>query len=561
MGKKNNFEVTPFLVYDEKEFDLLSRMVPMRDGRKLNTLVFLPQDSSKPLHALLFRSPYLRREYLPLPSTFALKHGFAAVFQYCRGTGTSEGEFCPSRAEFEINDSEDTLDWIVQQPWSSGKVVLMGSSYSGWTQWAAAFTGHPAIVGFRPHVAALFGCNSMAVKGGGSYLGFMVNWGLTMYHRNTYGYENVPDYDASLAHLPVSEMDVLHHKTVVSYYRDFIDSTREPAGYREKIRNKFSNITAPALISGGWFDVFKEENFESFKLMKEFAATPGARQYTRLIMGPWVHGGLLNKDIFGEENGHQKLTEMQGAFACRVFSHPGEDPLPGIPAVKYFMLGENCWRTSETWPPAGREKIFYLASGAEMREEMSEEAESISSYTYDPAEPTPSYNGTRNHCGYFDFSATEKRNDVLTFTTGELEKNLVIAGNVKVRLFARSSAPDTDFFATLTDVYPDGRSMFLTSGMVRARFSRSLEKAEFLQPGEIREYLIDLGEIANSFAPGHRVRITLHSASFPAFSRNLNTTTAPCEGVAMTAAFQEIFHDSRYPSALLLPESGEENRG
>ena len=554
MKQKNNFEVTPLSAYDEKEFDLLSRMVPMRDGRKLNTLVFLPKDNSKPLCTCLFRTPYLRREYLPMPFFFALKMGFAAVFQHCRGTGTSEGEFYPNRIELETNDGEDTLDWIVKQPWSNGKVVLMGSSYSGWTQWAAAFSGHPALAGFRPHVAALYGCLSMVAKGGVSYLGFIVNWGLTMYHRNMYGYENVPDYDASLAHLPVSEMDVLHHKTVVNYYWDFIDSARHPSKVRKIIREKFRRITVPALISGGWFDPFKDENFESFKLMRELAATPEARQFTRLIMGPWVHGGLLNKEIFGEENDYRELTKMQDFFTCRSFEYPGEDPLPDVPAVQYFMLGENRWRSSETWPPAGKEKSLYLADGAGLAEQMSEGSESCSSYVYDPADPTPSYDGTRHHCGYFDFSATEKRKDLLTFTGGVLEKPLSIAGNVKLRLFARSSAPDTDFFATLTDVYPDGRSMFLTSGMIRARYSCSEEQENFLKPGEIREYLIDVGEIANTFAAGHRVRVTLHSASFPAFSRNLNTETAPCEGVNMTTAFQEIFHDSKRPSALLLPE-------
>ena len=145
-------------------------------------------------------------------------------------------------------------------------------------------------------------------------------------------------------------------------------------------------------------------------------------------------------------------------------------------------------------------------------------------------------------------------NSSLLSDFGKLEKPLRIAGNVRAELYARSSAPDTDFYATLTDVCPDGRSLYLVSGMVRARFCKRPGEECFLEPGEIRRYEIDLGETAAAFGAGHAVRLELHSADFPADSRNLNTAAPINEGVSMRRAFQEIFHDKLHPSRLILPE-------
>ena len=320
------------------------------------------------------------------------------------------------------------------------------------------------------------------------------------------------------------------------------------------MRERFSKVKAPAFISGGWFDGFKQETIRSFKLMKEIAASDKARRFTRLLIGPWIHGGLVNKEEFGSENDQTEMVKLQDNFILNGLSEPEKDPLPGSPVVQFFLLGENRWCSSEDWPPANREKKFYLKKGA--LDDSPEEKKGVpSTYTYDPADPTPSFNGKRISLGYYDRRETEKRADILLFDSGTLAKPLTVTGNVKVRLFARSSAPDTDFFATLSDVYPDGRSMYLISGSVRARFCGTPGKECFLAPGEIREYEIDLGDIANTFQTGHMVRLAIHSANFPSCSRNLNTTAPVNEGVTMVKAFQEIFHDAEHLSCLILPES------
>ena len=540
---------------DLREADVQVRMIPMRDGKRLYTVICFVPGERIPRGTVVFRSPYYHRDYLPLPSEPALKHGLTAVFQSCRGTGWSEGEFFPSDRELEERDGADLLEWIVKQPWSNGKIVLAGSSYSGWTQWAAAYSGNPAVVGMTPHVAPLYSCCVTGRTGGGNSLGFMVSWGLSMYHRNKFGYGNVPKFDVFLNHLPVNEIDVFAGCGYVEFFRAFSETAKEPWKLLDGIPEKFARITAPAFVSGGWFDGFKEETFLSFKYMKTLAGSAKARNFTRLLVGPWIHGGLVNADVFGAENDQSRLREMSERFRVNLLRDPETDPCPDLPAVQFFLMGENRWCSAEDWPPPHREKVFYFRESGALAEDGSRAEESFSSYTYDPADPTPSFNGSRNALGCYDRSDTEQRADVLSFTSAKLKKPLRIAGNVRVRLFASSSAPDTDFYATLTDVCPDGRSLFLTSGMVRARFCKKFGEERFLEPGELREYEIDLSETANTFLPGHAVRVEIHSADFPKDARNPNTTAPVNEGVLLRKAAQKIFHDKLHPSRLILPES------
>ena len=558
MSKKDPYEVTPRAAVDLRECDVQVRMVPMRDGKRLYTVIYFVPGQQGPRGTVVYRSPYHHRDYLPLPSGPALESGLAAVFQSCRGTGWSEGEYFPTERELEERDGADLLAWIVKQPWSNGRVALAGSSYSGWTQWTAAYGGDPAVVAMTPHVAPLYSCCAMARKGGGSALGFMVSWGLSMYHRNKYGYGSVPDFDVFLNHLPVSEIDLFAGCGYVEFYRSFVKTTREPWKLLDGVREKFAKITAPAFISGGWFDGFKEETFLSFKYMKTLAGSGKARKFTRLLIGPWVHGGLINADLFGAGNDLRELGRISERFRTNLLKDPETDPCPEQPPVQFFLMGENRWCAADDWPPPNREKRFCLRGNGTLAEESAPEAESFSSYTYDPADPTPSFNGNRNSLGCYDRSGTEKRPDVLCFTSAKLDRPLRIAGNVRVRLFASSSAPDTDFYATLTDVFPDGRSMYLVSGMVRARYCKKPGEECFLEPGELREYEIDLSEVANTFLPGHAVRVAIHSADFPKDARNLNTAATVNEGVNMRKAFQKIFHDRLHPSCLILPESAGE---
>ena len=157
--------------------------------------------------------------------------------------------------------------------------------------------------------------------------------------------------------------------------------------------------------------------------------------------------------------------------------------------------------------------------------------------------------------GPLDQRVLERRDDVLTYTTGPLDRDLEVIGPVEMVLYAASSARDTDFVVRLCDVHPDGRSIFVTEGIIRARYRGSVEgeSVELLEPDEVAEYRIRLYPMANLFRRGHRIRVDVTSSSFPRFSRNLNTGEDVGTGTRMQVARQTVLHTSRYPSHVLLP--------
>jgi putative CocE/NonD family hydrolase len=240
-----------------------------------------------------------------------------------------------------------------------------------------------------------------------------------------------------------------------------------------------------------------------------------------------------------------------------------------LPAVRYFVMGENVWRNAETWPlPQTQWQRYYLHSqgsanssagnGGLSREEPGAEKPDV--FLYDPLNPVPTL-GCRGGihllrvaAGIQEQSPNERRQDILCYTTAELEEDIEVTGPLKLHLFAASSARDTDFVAKLVDVYPDGRAFNVTTdGIVRARYRKSLFQPEFLTPGEVNEYEINLEAASQLFRRGHRIRIDVASSSFPEYDRNMNTGNAIGEDARGIVATQTVYHNSEYPSYMDLP--------
>ena len=227
------------------------------------------------------------------------------------------------------------------------------------------------------------------------------------------------------------------------------------------------------------------------------------------------------------------------------------------PPVRVFVMGTNTWRSEGDFPlPGTQQTPFYLSQGTLSRTKPTGPA--TESYTYDPKNPVTTIGGRlccggQYAAGPADQSPNEKRPDVLVFSTPPLAEDLEVTGFITLKLFAASSAPDTDFTAMLTDVEPGGYSRLLTDGIIRARYRTSTAKAERIQPGKVYEYTIDLWATGNVFKAGHRIRLAVSSSNFPRFSRNFNTGEAVAGATKMVAAKQTIYHDAQYPSALILP--------
>jgi len=236
--------------------------------------------------------------------------------------------------------------------------------------------------------------------------------------------------------------------------------------------------------------------------------------------------------------------------------------------VKLFVLGANQWREEEDWPISrSRETRYYLHSSGKANSLGGDgnltlvppHQEPNDHYIYDPANPVPTIGGPlccaqqRLVPGPHDQRPAEARGDVLIYSTTPMTQDVEVTGPIKLELFAKSSAVDTDFTAKLVDVWPDGFAQNLTEGIVRARYRESQEKAEFINPGQVYKFTVDLWATSNVFKKGHVLRLEVSSSNFPRFDRNMNTGEEQARAQKYVSATNTIYHDGEHPSALILP--------
>ena len=230
--------------------------------------------------------------------------------------------------------------------------------------------------------------------------------------------------------------------------------------------------------------------------------------------------------------------------------------------VRLFVMGANRWRDEEEWPLSrARATDFYLGSGGRANTPMGDGALSLEpqsdgtsdSYTYDPRDPVMSLFAYSGHDEPHDNRVLDRRRDVLVYQTGPLERPIEVTGVPVLKLYASSTAPDTDFIARLIDVHPDGYAQNLCYGIVRARYREGLDQSTLMNPGEVYRFVIELLPTSNLFKPGHRIRLDISSSDFPNFDRNHNTGQEDWAHPELRPAQQTIFHDASHPSRLTLP--------
>ena len=545
--------------------------IPMRDGVRLFTALYFPDDGlAGPCHAVLVRNPYTDPNTIPAAAPDWLPPRTVWIQQACRATGASEGGlFFPWTRE--PADGQDMLAWILAQPWSSGRVIMNGGSYLGATQWAVAIAGHPALVGFTPNVSPANLHESLAWSGGEVVLGQNLLWNLNMWHKRIKPPR--PDYDetAILKTLPISAIPAAAgygEPGDFPLWREYLSHPDKDAYWDAlDLANSIGMVTAPACIMTGWFDCFQNDCLYAFRLLRARAASEKARRHSRIVVGPWSHGEPMGDYPLAENSPQMPFQKLQQDFCTAILADPEADPLPGVPAVQWYMLGANEWHSSPDWPPPESVPTsFHLHSGGTantrsgdgvLSREIPGAGEPPDAFRYDPLDPVPTRGGHFIHmpAGSFDRQDLEDRPDVLCYTTDPLERDLDIAGRVHLSLWASSSAPDTDFTAQLVDVFPDGRAFNVAEGIRRARARNDTGDA-FLTPGEPALFEIDLWSIAVRFRAGHRIRLEISSSNFPAYARNLNTTEPIVDAATPVPADQRVFHDDAHGSVLTLPLLG-----
>ncbi len=529
-----------------------------RDGVVLVSDVYRPDAPGK-YPVLIQRTPYNRAGEASEAATLA-SNGYVVIIQDTRGRFGSGGEFYPFR--YESQDGYDAVEWAAALPYSNGQVGMFGGSYVGATQMLAAIAVPPHLVSIFPYVTASEYYDGWTYQSGALMQWFASSWtsGLAVntLERKASALQNPKEW---VNDLPVDEYRVLELPrvpTLASYFRDWVFHDTDDAFWRPwKISDHYARMKVKALHAGGWHDIFLKGSIKNFTGMRQ--VSPAAADQ-RLLVGPWAHAATSPEGKIGDVTfGKDAVLDMTAAILhWSDFALKGarNEYATGAP-VKIFIMGENRWRDEQEFPLARtRYTNYYLRKGSLQTEAPRDE--SAEAYDYEPANPVPTIGG-RLCCGQqippgpADQRPNESRPDVLVFSTPPLTQDVEVTGFVKMRLYAASSAPDTDFTALLADVEPSGYARFLTDGVVRARFRNSLVRAEPIEPEKIYGYDIDLWATSNVFKAGHQIRLYVSSSNFPRFNRNLNTGEAIARSSRMVKARQRIYHDVQHPSALVLP--------
>jgi putative CocE/NonD family hydrolase len=556
----------------------------MRDGTVLYADVYRPVESGS-YPVLLMRLPYDKSAaqsgvYGP-PSGYAARC-YIVVIQDLRGLYTSEGTFYPFRDE--LDDGYDSVEWAAGLPQSNGKVGMYGFSYVGATQWLAAIKAPPHLAAIAPAHTGSDYYDGWSYEGGAFSLAFEESWALSSLTAGAVprlGDQSVVDKLAeargaiakSYTHLPIRTYPWLmpDRPEVAGFFFDWVKhSDRDEYWRRWSIRERWPQVKVPALNFAGWYDVFLNGSVENFVGMRKSGGSDAARNGQRLVIRPYVHIPWDTKsgDVdFGPEAANTTMDQQLRFFDywLKGKNNGADKDAP----VRVFVMGANVWREAQDWPiPGTRFTKFYLHSrgqanssfgNGQLTTEPPVGAEPSDHYVYDPANPVPSKGGhsccfaTVAPVGPYDQTDIEKRADVLIYSTPPLSEAVEVTGPITVKLFAASSAPDTDWTAKLVDVAPGGKIINLNNGIVRASHRNGLEAHEPIDPGKPYGYTITVFPTSNLFKVGHQIRLEISSSNFPHYDRNLNTGQPVGSDAQMIAARQTVFHDSAHPSYIELP--------
>ena len=592
-------------------------MVAMRDGVRLATDVYRPavggRTAAGPFPAILERTPYgksqasLRHASVEVAEALA-SHGYAVVYQDCRGRGKSDGEYVKY-----LNDGADGFDccaWILRQSWANGKIGTMGLSYAAHTQAALASAGAPGVAAMFMDSGGFSNAYQGGIRQGGAYELKQVTWA---FNQALEAPELRAD-PAKLAALRAIDIKAWFGRmpwsrgnsplSLVPEYEDYVfdqwehgefdDYWKQLGIYAKGFYDRFPD--AATMMLSSWYDPYPRTVVENYLGLKGRKREP-----QRLVLGPWTHGNREQTyagDVdFGAAAAFSRsIAESYLAFRLRWFDRHLKGVPNGVdaePEVRLFVMGGGSgrknaegrldhggrWRSEAAWPVEREKKTpFYLQADGLLGEAKPKRGAAPRVYRYDPRNPVPSIGGTITSGqpimvgGAFDqreaseffgsrapYRPLAERADVLVFQTPPLVEDVEVTGAVEAALWIASDCPDTDFTIKLVDVYPpsrdypEGYAMNLTDGILRCRYRASWERPRLMRPGKVYRITIDAFPTSNLFKAGHRIRLDVSSSNFPHFDANPNTGEP--EGRATTArvATNRVYLDRQRPSHVVLP--------
>ncbi|WP_419340793.1 CocE/NonD family hydrolase [Achromobacter sp. PD1] len=604
--------------------DLPNQKVRMRDGVLLATDVYFPPGylpgTSAPLPVILERTPYgkadiSRSEQIdgvqgqPRPgiARYFAQHGFAVVFQDCRGRYDSEGQFTKYLSEGP--DGYDTMAWITAQPWCNGKVGTMGLSYGAHTQMALACMNPPGLACMVLDSGGFSNGYQCGIRQSGAFELKQATWAYKQAKLSPAAQED-PVVLAALeaqdirqwfarmpwrpGHSPLSAVPEYEDYLFEQWRAEsFDESWRQLGIYAQGYYDAIPDI--PVVLMSSWYDAYVRTTMENFE-----GLGAGRNAPLRLIMGPWLHG---DRNIthsgdaeFGSAaafDGHIARNWLEFRLSWfRRWLQQDASPAACDPVARLFLMGGGSgrrdaagrfehggqWVQAETWPvPQARATPYFLHADGSLRLEPPQAAHASIRYQADPRRPVPTIGGAltsgqpvfvgggfdqREDARFFGIEQAglplASRDDVVVFQTDPLEQDLAVVGPVTVKLSISSDCPDTDFTAKLIDVYPanpdypEGYALNLTDGIFRCRFHESWEKPAALVPGKVYEIKIEPFATCNLFKRGHRIRLDISSSNFPKYDVNPNSGETAADAREKRIALNALHLSSVHGCSLTL---------
>ena len=555
----------------------------MRDGVVLRGDVWRPSSSGR-FPVLVYRTPYDRRHAQGAKSTVAraAQRGYAVVVQDVRGRYGSGGDFEPYRNEGR--DGFDTIEWAAAQPWSDGSVGTFGLSYPGAVQWLAAVESPPHLKAMAP--AMTFSTPRNFFYAGGT---FDMSWLAWIWNniapdvrvrRGLAGprtgeaaqaeWERIRD--PILRRLPLQALD--EFRDVAPYLFTWLDhSPGDPFWDWAEIRGRYGRVGAAVLNLSGWHDEAygPEGALTNFLgLLAARRGQPDAR--TKLLLGPWVHGGPMRDAAQQSRSGERVFGPAAAIDYDETILRFMDRYVRGLdngvdrePAVRAFVMGDNTWREADRWPLPGTVRRTLVLDGEPMPGRAAllvwgEKPRSnlVHSFLSDPAQPVSDPYAAE--AGAHDYRKLSQLEEVVTFETAPLEDDLHVVGPIAAEIYVSTDrAKDVDIWVKLFDVAPDGTAFNLMSpglDVVRASARGGGPRRELLRPGRVYPIPFENLMTGNTFRKGHRLRLVVCGAFFPHFSRNLQTGASETISAAARASLISVHHSARYPSRLVLPVVG-----
>ncbi len=578
-------------------------MIPMRDGVKLYTAVYIPNDTTQQYPILMTRTPYSSAPYGP--DVFPMwngnlrskmfREGYVIVYQDVRGRYMSEGDFVNVRPYIpnkkgpkdidESSDTYDTIDWLVKNiSCSNGRVGISGVSYPGFYSSMAAIDAHPALKAVSPQapVSKWFDRDDFFHNGA-----FMLPHAFNFYasfgwprpkpksEPDTRFDHGTPDeYQFFLDLGPVANADKKYFKGQVSFWTEITkNGVWNEFWAKRNILPHLKNIRPAVMVVGGWFDM---ENLFGALHTYESIETQSPSTTNTLVMGPWSHGqwdfgnqgDALGVVQFGTKLNEFFLDSLEAPFFRYYLKDEGN---PRIPEAAVFQTGANQWRMLDRWPPSGLEqRSLYLLPGGKLSfDPPGAGSPAFDEYVSDPEKPVPYTNEIRHWYNpafpVEDQRFASRRPDVLVYTSEVLEQDITIAGPLNPALFVSTSGTDADWVVKVIDVYPDdtpnpaknpmgikmgGYQQLVRGDVMRGKFRNSLAKPEPFVPNTVTPVDFELLDVFHTFKKGHRIMVHIQSTWFPMIDRNPQTFVDIFRATDsdFQKATQRVYHTPEYPS-------------